>query len=240
MEAEFLTPDWPVPARVRALVTTRAMGDMKSAASRARLRRHLPADPVWLRQVHGIDVVDAAGAAPGTPAGASATRLADASSTRLADASFTRTKDIVCVAMAADCMPVLLAHEAGEVVGVAHAGWRGLCAGVIEATIAAMAAPAERVLAWLGPAIGPGAYEIGDEVRAAFLARDARAVEAFRATRPGHWNLDLYAVARQRLAALGVTRVSGGGFCTASDGARFFSFRRDKASERMAAAIWIC
>lgn len=231
MDAEFLTPDWPVPRGVRALVTTRAMGDMKSAEARARLRRHLPAEPVWLRQVHGIDVVDAAGTAPGTPA--------DASSTRPADASFTRAKNIVCVAMAADCMPVLLAHDGGEAVGVAHAGWRGLCVGVIEATIDSMRAPAERLVAWLGPAIGPDAYEVGEEVLAAFVDRDARSAPAFRATRPGHWHLDLYAVARQRLAAMGVTRVFGGGFCTASDPDRFFSYRRDKASERMAAAIWI-
>ncbi len=223
MDAEFLTPDWPVPRNVRALVTTRAMGDMKSAEARARLRPHLPAEPVWLRQVHGIVVVDAASTAPGTPA----------------DASFTRTRNVVCVAMAADCMPVLLAHDAGEVVGVAHAGWRGLCAGVIEATIAAMGAPAERVVAWLGPAIGPEAYEVGEEVRAAFVDRDSVAALAFRATRPGHWNLDLYAVARQRLAAQGVTRVFGGGFCTSSDTARFFSYRRNQASERMAAAIWL-
>src|SRR6185436_12352676 len=146
-----------------------------------------------------------------------------ASSTRTADASFTRAKNIVCVAMAADCMPVLLAHEAGEVVGVAHAGWRGLSAGVIEATIGAMNVPANRVVAWLGPAIGPTAYEVGEEVRSAFVARAAQAATAFRPTRPGHWHLDLYAVARQRLAAQGVTRVFGGGFCTASDPARFFS-----------------
>jgi len=223
MAAEFLTPDWLAPSNVRALVTTRAMGDMKSAEARARLRRQLPADPVWLRQVHGINAVDAAIATPGTPA----------------DASFARAPNVVCVAMAADCLPVLLAHEGGEAVGAAHAGWRGLCAGVIEATIAAMDVPAGRVMAWLGPAIGPDAYEVGEEVRAAFVDRDARAAAAFRATRPGHWNLDLYAVARQRLAAQGVARVSGGGFCTSSDTARFFSYRRDKASERMVAAIWL-
>lgn len=223
MAAEFLTPDWPAPRGVRALVTTRAMGDMKSAEARARLRRHLPGEPVWLRQVHGIDVVDAASAAPGASA----------------DASFTRAGNVVCVAMAADCMPVLLAQDGGEAVGIAHAGWRGLCAGVIEATIAAMGAPPERVVAWLGPAIGPDAYEVGEEVRAAFVDRDARAASAFRATRSGHWNLDLYAIARQRLAAHGVPQVFGGRFCTASDTARFFSYRRDKASERMAAAIWI-
>ena len=136
-------------------------------------------------------------------------------------------------------MAVLLADERGEVVGIAHAGWRGLCAGVIEATIAAMGVPAGRILAWLGPAIGPGEYEVGEEVRAAFVQRDARAATAFVPSRQGHWHLDLYAVARQRLASIGAARVSGGGLSTAADGARIFSWRRDKASERMAAAVWL-
>lgn len=141
--------------------------------------------------------------------------------------------------MVADCMPVLLADERGEVVGIAHAGWRGLCAGVIEAAVAAIGAPGSRILAWLGPAIGPLAYEVGEEVRAAFVDRDARAAAAFRPARPAHWHLDLYGVARQRLAACGVTRVSGGGLCTASDPARLYSWRRDRAAERMAAVIWL-
>jgi YfiH family protein len=187
------------------------------------LRSLLPAEPVWLRQVHGIAVVDAARSQPGVAA----------------DAAFTREPGVVCAVMAADCMPVLLAHEAGEAVAIAHAGWRGLCGGVIEAAIGAMGVPAALVLAWLGPAIGPDAYEVGEEVRSAYLERDAAAAAAFRLTRPGHWQLDLYAVARQRLAARGVARVFGGGLCTASDAARFFSYRRDRASERMAAAIWL-
>jgi YfiH family protein len=223
MADELVVPDWPAPAGVRALVTTRALGDMKGAEGRARLRRYLPGEPKWLRQVHGIDVVDAASALAGSAA----------------DASHTRERNTVCAVMAADCMPVLLADERGETVGIAHAGWRGLCAGVIEATVQAMGVPAGRLLAWLGPAIGPDAYEIGAEVREAYLARDAGAYRAFAPTRPGHWRLDLYAVARQRLAAQGVMRVFGGGFCTASDPARFFSYRRDEASERMAAAIWL-
>ena len=223
VRADLIIPDWPANLRARGLVTTRALGDMKSTEGRARLQQHLPGEPKWLKQVHGTAVVDAATAATGTPA----------------DASFTHAPGVVCAVMAADCMPVLFAHEGGEVVGVAHAGWRGLCAGIIEATVAAMGVPAGRILAWLGPAIGPDAYEIGDEVRDAFLARDAQSASAFSASRPGHWRLDLYAVARQRLAAQGVTRVSGGGFCAASDSARFFSYRRDKASERIAAAIWL-
>ena len=231
MQTELIVPDWPVPAReharafarVRALVTTRALGDMKSAEGRARLRQQLPGEPRWLEQVHGISVVDAATSVVGT----------------VADAAYARDPGVVCAVMAADCMPVLFAHDGGEVVGIAHAGWRGLCAGVIEATIAAMGVPARRILAWLGPAIGPGEYEVGEEVRAAFVDRDARAGIAFHSVRPGHWHLDLYAVARQRLASIGAARVSGGGLSTAADGSRFFSYRRDKASERMAAAIWL-
>lgn len=196
---------------------------MKSEAGRLRLRALLPAEPVWLRQVHGTEVVDAASASAGTAA----------------DASYTHEKNIICAVMAADCMPVLLADERGEVVGIAHAGWRGLCAGVIEATTAAMGVPAGRILAWLGPAIGPGAYEVGEEVRAAFVDRDARTAAAFQSTRPGHWHLDLYAVARQRLAGCGVARVFGGGLCTASDPLRFYSWRRDRAGGRMAAAVWL-
>lgn len=223
MTADLIQPDWPAPPGVRALVTTRASGNMKSGEARSRLSSLLPAEPLWLRQVHGVDVVDAASAVAGTAA----------------DAAFTTRRNVVCTVMVADCMPVLFADERGEAVGAAHAGWRGLCAGVIEATVAAMRVPPDRLLAWLGPAIGPEAYEIGAEVRDAFIARDTRAASAFAPTRPGHWRLDLYAVARQRLAALNVARVYGGGFCTASDPVRFFSYRRDQASERMAAAIWL-
>ena len=223
MRGEVIRPDWKAPEGVHGLVTTRVLGDMKSEAGRRSLRAQLPADPVWLRQVHGVHVVNAERAPAGTDA----------------DASFTTRRNVVCAVMAADCMPILFADDAGGVVAAAHAGWRGLCAGVLEATVAAMGVPAGRLLAWLGPAIGPAAYEIGAEVRAAYLERGAQAGSAFTPTRPGHWRLDLYAVARQRLAGLGVARVSGGGFCTASDAVRFFSYRRDKASERMAAAIWL-
>ncbi|HVP09129.1 MAG TPA: peptidoglycan editing factor PgeF [Burkholderiales bacterium] len=223
MGGELILPDWPAPRNVRALVTTRAFGDLKSASSRAKLRASLPAEPCWLRQVHGVGVIDASRYAGPVEA----------------DASFTRRKHVVCAVLAADCMPVLLADERGEAVGAAHAGWRGLSAGVIDSTVAAMGLPAARLIAWLGPAIGPRAYEVGEEVRDAFLKADARAACAFAANRPGRWLLDLYAVARQRLAALGVTRVAGGAFCTASDAARFFSYRRDRSPERMAAAIWL-
>jgi YfiH family protein len=222
---ETVIPDWPAPGAVRALVTTRSMGDMSAGAQgRIRLRPLLPAEPVWLRQVHGAAVA-----------------LLENSNEKgpQADAAVTRRPGTVCLVTVADCMPVLFADEDASVVAAAHAGWRGLAAGVIEATLEAMRVPAARVLAWLGPAIGPRAYEVGDEVREAFLAGDAAAASAFVAARPGHWRLDLYAVARQRLAARGVARVSGGGFCTYSEQERYFSWRRERAPERMAAAIWL-
>jgi len=196
---------------------------------RATIGAHLPTEPIWLRQVHGTAVVRADGL--GIPVGNEPAPEGDA--------SFARTAGTVCAVMAADCMPVLLTDEAGSVVGAAHAGWRGLCSGVIEATTAAMGIRPEKTLAWLGPAIGPGAYEVGEEVRDAFLKRDAAAAEAFVAKRPGHWLLDLYAVARQRLGNLGVTKVYGGGFCTYAEAARFYSYRRDKTTDRMAALIWL-
>lgn len=223
MTAELIVPDWSAPAGVHGLVTTRALGDMARADGRAKLRAFLPAEPAWLRQVHGAAVVDAACAPEGS----------------VADASFTTRKNVVCAVRVADCMPVFLAADDGGAVAIAHAGWRGLCAGVIEATVAALRVPPGSLQAWLGPAIGPGAYEVGEAVRAAFLQRDARTESAFTPARPGHWHLDLYQVATQRLKALGVARVSGGKYCTASDSARFYSYRRDKAGERMAAVVWL-
>jgi YfiH family protein len=230
---EIIRPEWPAPARVRALVTTRQFGDMATEESKVKIKPLLAGEPLWLRQVHGTTVIDA-----DSKSGAEKPQ---------ADAAVARKAGSVCVVMAADCMPVLLADEAGGVVAAAHAGWRGLSAGVIEATVgemraamrAATRAPAAGILAWLGPAIGPRVYEVGEEVRAAFLDRDAAAAAAFVATRPGHWLLDLYAVARQRLAKLGVERVYGGGLCTYSDPERFYSYRRDGASGRMAALIWL-
>jgi YfiH family protein len=224
---ETIAPDWPVPRRVRGLVTTRALGDMGArGAGRERLRGLVPGEPVWLRQVHGASVADA-DAARG------------AAAPPRADAAVARSPGTVCAVTIADCMPVLLAHEEGKVVGIAHAGWRGLAAGVLEATLEAMRVPPRSVVAWLGPAIGPLAYEVGEEVRAAFLARDAQTEAAFAPARAGHWRLDLYAAARQRLGARGVARVHGGAFCTHSDAQRFFSWRRDRAVERMAALVWI-
>ncbi len=216
--------DWAAPSGVQAFFTTRALGDMKDATGRTALGALLPAPPIWLRQVHGTQVVDVAAIAPGT--------LPEA------DAAFTTARGTVCAIMTADCLPVVLAASDGSVVGAAHAGWRGLCAGVIERTVAAMQVPGASLQAWLGPAIGPRVYEVGAEVRDAFVAKDARAAAAFVPTRPGHWLLDLYAVARQRLADCGVDRVDGGTHCTASEPELFYSFRRNQAPQRMAAVVW--
>lgn len=228
MGTEVIVPEWPAPPGVRALVSTRLLGDMRSGApGRERLQAFLPSEPLWLRQVHGITVVNAD---DGTqPAGIEPE----------ADAAIARGRGRVCAILIADCMPVLLASESGEVIGLAHAGWRGLAAGVIEATLQAMGVSPRRVKAWLGPAIGPQVYEVGDEVRAAFLERDGASRSAFSPVRQGHWLLDLYAVARQRLARTGVAQVFGGTFCTYSDRERFFSFRRDRTRERSAALAWI-
>jgi YfiH family protein len=213
---EAIRPDWSLSAG--ALATTAAMGDMATDPGRARLRALLPSEPRWLHQVHGARVVDAD----------------NMTSVVQADAAVARRPGTVCIVKIADCMPVLLADEAGSVVGAAHAGWRGLAAGVLESTVAAMRAPSQ-IHAWLGPAIGPAVYEVGDEVRAAFAGHEA----AFRATRPGHWLMDLYAIARAKLQAKGVARIHGGGFCTYTERERFFSYRRDRGEKRMAAAVWL-
>jgi len=208
---ELIYPDWTAPSTVRAVMTTRNTTEVE-------LRALLPGEPAWLRQVHGVRVVD----------------LDRPIENRDADAATTRMRERVCAVKAADCMPVLLVDEGATVVGAAHAGWRGLAAGVIENTVAAMAVPGKDVIAWLGPAIGPKVYEVGDEVRAVFKEKDA-----FSPARPGHWLLDLYAVARQRLRACGVERIFGGGCCTYSEPQRFYSYRRDGTSGRMAALIWL-
>jgi len=159
-----------------------------------------------------------------------------------ADAAVTTERGVVCAILTADCLPVLFADRAGIAVGIAHAGWRGLAAGVLEATLAALrdlgAEPAD-VVVWLGPAIGPAAFEVGDEVRDAFCANDPGAADCFAPHRSGKWHADLHGLARRRLARAGVTRVDGGDFCTYTDTERFFSYRRERRSGRMAAAIWL-
>ena len=212
----MISPDWRAPPRVRAFVTTRDFGDVKDPAVREKLRALLPAQPAWLKQVHGTRVIHL-----------------DRDAAREADASTTKKTAAVCVVQAADCMPVLFADEDGTTVAAAHAGWRGLAGGVLEATVAATGVPPHKLVAWLGPAIGPRVYEVGADVRAALRGYE----DALAPNRPGHWLLDLYAVARRKLA--GLKSVSGGGFCTYSEPARFFSYRRDGTSGRMGAFIWL-
>ncbi len=240
-KADLIFPDWPAPANVKALQTTRAggvsaapydslnlgghVGDdgLKVAANRQLLSPYVPTEPLWLNQVHGIAVVDAA----------IASCLPDA------DASFTKASKVVCATMTADCLPVLLCDEAGTVVAAVHAGWRGLCDGVIESAIAAMQLPPRNLMAWLGPAIGPNAFEVGADVRAAFMTHANEANLAFRAVAGDKWLGDIYLLAKQRLHKLGVERIYGGGLCTYTDRTRFFSFRRDGATGRMASLIWL-
>ncbi len=237
---DWIFPDWPAPANVKALITTRAGGaslgvyaslnlglrtgddPQAVAANRKRLRAVLPQEPRWLRQVHGCSVAEA-------------DTLMDAPE---ADASLARRPETVCAVLVADCIPVLLADRAGTAVAIAHAGWRGLASGVIEHTVQRMAAAPEELIAYLGPGIGPRAFEVGPEVRDAFLACDARAEAAFAQHTPEKWLADLFLLARQRLARAGVSQIHGGGMCTYSDPRRFFSYRRDRTTGRMAALIW--
>lgn len=242
--AGWIAPNWPAPPTIRAAVTTRGMpgssappfdtfnlgtrcGDDAAAvaANRTALieRLALPSPPRWLRQVHGADVLDA-----DTPA---------ADEETAADAAVSRGGQAVLAILTADCLPILFCDEEGSTIAVAHAGWRGLVAGVIETTIARLGVPSARLMAWMGPAIGARSYEVGDEVRAAFLGTDEGAAEAFASTRPGHWLCDLYLLARRRLAAGGVVHVYGGGFDTYAD-ARFYSYRRERETGRFASLIW--
>lgn len=239
-EADLIFPDWPAPVNVRSLQTTRAggvsvapydslnlgghVGDdgLKVATNRQLLSAYVPTEPLWLNQVHGTVVVDAA----------------TASCLPSADASFARVKGAVCVTMTADCLPVLLCDEAGTAVAAVHAGWRGLCDGVIEAAVAAMQMHPKNLMAWLGPAIGPNAFEVGPEVRVQFIVKDAQAELAFK-QHHDKWLGDIYKIATQRLNNAGITQIYGGGLCTYTDQEHFFSFRRDGATGRMASLIWL-
>jgi len=239
---DWLVPDWPAPARVRAFVTTRAGGvsrgaystmnlsatngdePMDVARNRAIACEALPAMPVWMRQVHGTDVLDLDRWSGDRPT---------------ADAAVASLQGKVCGVLTADCLPLLLCDTEGNRVAVAHAGWRGLAAGVIERAVAALEAPPGEVLAWMGPAIGPRAFEVGPDVREAFVSRDARAQSAFAPHVPGKFMADLYALTRQRLEAMGVTSIHGGGFCTYTETERFFSYRREKMSGRLGTFIWL-
>ena len=243
MMNDWLVPDWPAPASVRAVTTTRQGGvsqgcyaSMNPAdhvdddpvavmANRKYLQQalDLPGQPVWLQQVHGTEVINAA------TAGTSPT----------ADAAYSLEAGVVCAVLTADCLPVLLSDTAGECVATIHAGWRGLVAGVIEQAARATGRPGNTLLAWLGPAIGPSAFQVGEEVRDSFMAHDQAAAGAFRQGTDGRWFADLYQLARQRLADCGVTAVYGGEYCSFTDSERFYSYRRDGVTGRMATLIWL-
>jgi YfiH family protein len=238
--ADWLIPDWPAPVNVKSCVTTRAggvslapfdsfnLGDHVDdapeavAANRLRLTSALDVQPAWLRQVHGVVVADA-----------------DPSHVAEADASFTRTPGVACTIMTADCLPALFCDRAGTRVAAAHGGWRGLAAGILEVTVERMGIPASEILVWLGPAIGPKAFEVGPEVREAFISTHPETVDAFIPSQnAGKFMADIYALARLRLAACGVTAVYGGGFDTVND-PRFYSYRRNARTGRFASLVWI-
>ena len=244
-DLDWIIPNWPAPANVRALMTTRnadiergirrrmnlagATGDATDEVERNRalLRSVTGVDPFWLSQTHGTNVarIDDIDAAPLIEAdGAVVTRPGAAATVRIAD-----------------CMPVLFCTRNGSRVAAAHAGWRGLSAGILEATVRAIGADHGQVIAWLGPAIGPDAFEVGEDVYRAFTDSDPEARTSFAPYpgRPGKWLADFYALARMRLRNAGVTSIHGGGFCTFTDASRFFSYRRDKTMERMAALVWL-
>ena len=238
-KSEFIIPDWPAPANVKAIQTTRIGGfsvapydslnlgshvkdnDFNVVKNRQLLRQYLPAEPVWLNQVHGIDVIDAS----------KSLDLQDA------DSSFSKDKNVVCVTMTADCLPILLCNKQGTAVAAIHAGWRSLCDGVIESTIQSMQVEPLSLMAWLGPAIGPEAFEVGDEVRAAFMAKDTQAGQAFKAS-GDKWLGDLYMLAKQRLNKQGIVGIYGGNQCTYTEPSQYFSYRRDGVTGRMATMIW--
>lgn len=243
MTPGWIVPDWPAPANVHAFATTRQggvsvapyasfnlgdhVGDDPAAvaANREVLQNHLPTSAVWLKQIHGSGIAQADRSA-GVPE---------------ADGSVAHQPGVVCAVLTADCLPVLLCDRAGTVVAAAHAGWRGLADGVVEAAVQAMAVDGGEILAWLGPAIGPRAFEVGGEVRQIFLTHDPAAAQAFvpQAGRMDKWLADIYLLARLRLARMGIKQVYGGNFCTFEDEEHFFSYRRDGVTGRMASLVWL-
>ena len=238
---KLITPNWTAPPNVKAYTTTRKGGDSQSpysslnlgdhvgddpkavAANRATLRQLLPSEPAWLKQVHSIKIV-----------------TADPNASNCsADASITTELNKVCVVLTADCLPVLFCDRAGTTIAAVHAGWRGLAGGILEATLQRFNKAPEDILVWLGPAIGPQDFEVGEEVRDSFTDYLPEATKAFKANRENHWLADLYLLARQRLAHHGVTNVFGGEFCTYTNAENFYSYRRDKITGRMASLIWL-
>jgi len=239
---EWILPDWAAPAQIHAFATTRIGGistngyrslnlashveDEPGAVlgNRQRLRAalRLPAEPQWLEQTHSTRVIDLTHEA-----------------TRMGDAAITRQPRQIAVVMTADCLPVLLCNQHGSEVAAAHAGWRGLHAGILEQTVKRMHSSPAQILAWLGPAISQAHFEVGEEVRDAFIRHDEQAASAFRPSKPGHYLADLYQLARQRLNKSGVAHISGGQNCTYAEAGRFFSFRREAKTGRQASMIWI-
>ncbi|MDR1311895.1 MAG: peptidoglycan editing factor PgeF [Burkholderiaceae bacterium] len=245
----FLFPDWPAPSCVRSLSTLRGGGasaapyhgaspadgglnlalhvgdDVRAVAqNRALLKERLPSAPLWLNQVHGTQVATDE-VADGAPS---------------ADACVTRARGRVCVVLTADCLPVLFCDTAGSVVAAAHAGWRGLAGGILEETVSALRrAGAGELLAWLGPAIGPARFEVGEPVARVFAAKDSALQQAFRHTAGDKYLADIYLLARLILAKQGVVRVSACGRCTVSEPDCFYSYRRDGATGRMGSCIWL-
>jgi len=242
MHPEWIVPEWPAPASVQAVMTTRHggtslvpfdamntathVGDDPLAVQRNRhiLGRWLPAEPVWLNQVHGIAVANADACHPVPPD---------------ADASVARWPEQVCVVQTADCLPVLFCDVRGCVVAAAHAGWRGLAAGVLEATVQAMHTPPQEILAWMGAAIGPDHFEVGEEVRSVFVGQHPQAARAFRPSQGHKWLADIYCLARIHLEAAGVKQIWGGGLCSYRDAERFYSYRRERQTGRMSSLIWL-
>lgn len=239
MSNNWLKADWPAPDFVKAGTTLRHGGVSKAPYTSFNLATHVgdeldaviqnrkmlrtPAEPQWLEQVHSADVIS----------------LPTEQIILKADAAYSITHNTVCAVMTADCLPLLITDTEGTCVAAIHAGWRGLCNGIIEATIKKLPVKAESLLIWLGPAIGADVYEVGEEVYDAFAQQDSKAKQAFTSVSENHWLFDIYAMAKLRLNKLGVTKIYGGDFCTFSDEEQFFSYRRDGVTGRMANLIWI-
>lgn len=248
----LIVPDWPAPAQVRAASTLRTGGASQGAyaslnlsttvgddaeavtCNRERLTDMLglPGEPRWLNQVHGTTVLDLDGELP-------VSRRSPSGPPPAADGAVTALTGQPCVIQTADCLPVLLCDASGTRVGAAHAGWRGLAGGVLESAVLGMSVGPDRLLAWIGPGIGPRAYEVGTEVKESFVAIDPAAARCFAVNARGRWQADLYGLARQRLEAAGVKAIYGGGWCTHSEAERFFSHRREAPCGRMATLIWL-
>ena len=214
MSVDWIRADWPVPATIVAGTTLRASGASE-----------LPSEPLWLNQVHGATVLRSDDPAFGE-------------NPPDADASISSAANEVIAVRTADCLPVLICTKAGDEIAAAHCGWRGLAAGIVANTVAAMQTPPAELIAWLGPAISRAAYEVGDDVRDTFVAADEATAACFEPNDRGRWQADLYGLARLKLAAAGVTEIYGGGFCTFTDSDRFFSHRRDGTSGRMTSFIY--